>query len=445
MQVFFLFCLVLGSSALPVFMQGNSKAEGAIAAGACLDVSFNGAVAAGSRVVVAVDFASSPPLPVPTTVRDAVGSSYAQLAADTDGASFGQAVFAAVAAAPFSVVTVCHAVAAGAWSWNLLEYADAAPGSAVASSDMAAVAGTAFTSAPVKVVCSDAVVFAFAAIASGSATPNAGLVVRATAAGNFVAEIPVNAGPGPYTVGGTIDANSRGWSVSLIELRGSSCVQPVNNTILPGQTVVIQGNAAVTAQTDIGGTLIVTGNLTIANGTLSMQAASVVNVGGNTDVASALNMQQGALFNVNGTLRVAAGTSVATVWTNVVGSAATMAIASFANIAGSFEFAPAVIAGTTTVPPCAQVSAVAPNVGATSLTATVSINTVLCGGALGAGSSGLSTAAIVGIAVGGGVVVIAVIVLVSVLVARHARSKNEWEEVQKKLGGGTEMGAYRKL
>jgi hypothetical protein len=428
-----LFCCC---AALPVFVQGTAKLEGFIAAGACLDMSFAAPVTAGNRIIVALDFVTSPPVPIPVTVRDTAGSVYDIVTSITNSETFGQAVFSAVAAAPFTKVSICHSVSCAAWTWNIFEYRDAAIGNSGASANFTAPAG-AFTGTPINVVCSDAVVMAFEATVGGSASPAPGPLVRAQAGGNFVVEVPASNGAGLYTASGTLEPGSNGWSMSLVELRGSACSQPVTPNIAAGQTVLIQGDAAVATQTEIGGTLIVTGNLTIANASVALQGASVVNVGGNANVASPLSVQQGATFAINGTLNIAPGSTVSTVWTNIAGNAATMTIASFTSMSGSFQFAPPVLAGST-LPACAQVSPVTANVGSTALTVSVSINTVLCGttaGGSGSGS-GLSTAAIIGIAVAGGVVVVAAVVLTTVLIVRSVRSKNEWAAVQKKLGGG---------
>jgi hypothetical protein len=423
--------------ALPVFVQGNANVHGFIDTGACFDASFRAPVTAGNRVVALVDYHTATQ-PVPITLRDTAGNIYTLVTSSSavDSPAFGLAVFSAVAAAPFSVVTVCFSSPATAWEWNLLEYRDAVIGNALVSSNITAPAGTPFAGTPVQVVCSDALVVAFAGIQTNSATPNPRLLIRFSVAGDFVAELPASNGPGLYTADATIDVTSQGWIMSLVELRGSACSQPVTPNIAAGQTVLIQGDAAVATQTEIGGTLIVTGNLTIANASVALQGASVVNVGGNANVASPLSVQQGATFAINGTLNIAPGSTVSTVWTNIAGNAATMTIASFTSMSGSFQFAPPVLAGST-LPACAQVSPVTANVGSTALTVSVSINTVLCGttaGGSGSGS-GLSTAAIIGIAVAGGVVVVAAVVLTTVLIVRSVRSKNEWAAVQKKLAG----------
>jgi hypothetical protein len=168
-------------------------------------------------------------------------------------------------------------------------------------------------------------------------------------------------------------------------------------TFVNGAAVVAQGTlVTITSNTTINGTLSVTGRLSISPGA-SVTASSIIVTG-----TGALNMSDsGALVSL-GALTIYGGSTLSIAISSApVSNVLTVQVAQFVSLSGTF--------GTTSAmasfpeAQCAQLGTPVLSATSTTLSATIAI-TPLCAGSSQSGGS-LSREAIIGIAVGGGVLV----------------------------------------
>lgn len=283
-----------------------------------------------------------------------------------------------------------------------------------------------FVAQAVNSTCDEVLVFAFG-VSFSTLVANAPLVTRDSTVGNFVADTVI--GVGSFSVTGNITAGSRGYIIQAAAFKSVSCPSFITNSITSGQSVTVSGNAAINQPIVVNGTVIVTGNLTISS-PIVFGSGGVIRVAGNAVISSTVVVSNGNII-VGGTITFAAGSAV----TPIVDDASStktvvVTIASYTAIVGVPSFNSAVL--TATVPPgqCATLSNPTPNVGDTALTVTIQVNVNPCNNPSAAPV--LSTAAIIGIVVGG-VVFLALTALIIGLIVQRQQKKRLWGKVNKTL------------
>jgi hypothetical protein len=213
------------------------------------------------------------------------------------------------------------------------------------------------------------------------------------------------ASPGPFAANGLAHSNSGFWIGHILVLRPSSCpVTVVTASIAAGTTVSIVGDASLTAPF-VNGTLLVSGSLTLAN--VQVASTAIVRVNGTISVLGPLSVQSGASLTTGSAFVISSGGSIIPILQMPITVTTTFIVAQFGSFSGNASSVGRA------VPAAQQQACLGPATGMVTASAlSVTVPVVPCGG-------GLSTGAIVGIAVGCSVAGILLAVAVFVCLRRQ--------------------------